>query len=272
MFILKNLIKNSFLPLIVRGRWILLSDTYRETQIPYMLTLLNAENSEIVLDAGCGSGQITCRLGGYVIGVDVNYEAIKVACERVDRLNHGPSFLVATLTHLPFKDKVFDKVLCSSVLQFIPSYRKALHEIKRVGKGVIVLNIPSHTPFLIVPSELERKIWHGFKAYHKFRLRSLVNTLREMGFGVDIMVCAPTLLYQFFYEVCILEASKICNNNSNRGAKQHSLIYVLFSIFRWILAFIDILLPRVNGTEFIIRAREIVSNQHLTISGYLERK
>ena len=51
-------------------------------------------------------------------------------------------YVCADATHLPFKDNSFDVVLCSEVLEHLDSPLKAIKELARASKKVIVLTFP----------------------------------------------------------------------------------------------------------------------------------
>ena len=66
---------------------------YREEQnlkIKSALRHLHLKESDIILDAGCGTGRITYRLveaGCNVVGVDFSKESLKVCRQRCSALN-----------------------------------------------------------------------------------------------------------------------------------------------------------------------------------------
>jgi ubiquinone/menaquinone biosynthesis C-methylase UbiE len=105
-----------------------------EWQSVYSTFELN--RNDLILDAGCGTGRLSERLnhlGCRVVGIDFSIESLKIHKRRTD------SKLVAgNLLCLPFKDKTFDKILCSQVLEHILEYDDAitlLRELKRVLKN-----------------------------------------------------------------------------------------------------------------------------------------
>ncbi len=77
-----------------------------------------------VLDAGCGGGRNLVYLlrNGYpVCGVDESAAAIAQVRELAASLAPGlppENFQVASLTEIPFPDRLFDAVICSAVLHF----------------------------------------------------------------------------------------------------------------------------------------------------------
>jgi len=104
------------------------------------------KNSKI-LDVGCGAGKMTKEVGdrGYeVYGMDFSYNMIRkadVTCKVNDKSR--VRFLQGDIESLPFKDSVFDVVLCLGVVTYLRSEKKALHEMSRVLKsgGTLILSI-----------------------------------------------------------------------------------------------------------------------------------
>ncbi|MFC1878528.1 class I SAM-dependent methyltransferase [Chloroflexota bacterium] len=82
-----------------------------------------------VLDAGCGRGRNTFALsdaGFDVYGCDFSQAAIGIAFGRARLQGAAPSFMVAELANLPYRQNVFAAVLCTHVLPYF--YR---HDIYR---------------------------------------------------------------------------------------------------------------------------------------------
>jgi SAM-dependent methyltransferase len=90
-----------------------------------------------VLDAGCGNGFITGHLRARecVIGLDRSAEAIKHVA--------GPAVL-GSIAQLPFADRQFEAVLCSEVLEHLPSplFEQAVAELSRVTERVLIVGVP----------------------------------------------------------------------------------------------------------------------------------
>lgn len=67
-------------------------------------------NSIVIVDAGCGEGFFTNRIGksknAIKIGFDISKEAIKLASKKT----HAISWMVADLNNIPVKDKCVDIV------------------------------------------------------------------------------------------------------------------------------------------------------------------
>ncbi|WP_287584752.1 class I SAM-dependent methyltransferase [Candidatus Borrarchaeum sp.] len=92
-------------------------------------------DTKVILDCGCGSGEISRRLStenNSVIAFDISKDSIVTA----KKFSKGKDieFLVGDLEHLPFKDTIFDLIFCVGVLHHFPDLLKAVNEIKRILK------------------------------------------------------------------------------------------------------------------------------------------
>jgi len=109
----------------------------QEPLISLILRLKNIKEKS-VLEIGAAKG-FMCKVlnnSGYkTIGIDVS--------EYVCKLSEGRVFR-ASLTHLPFKDKTFEIVICADVLEHIPYkiLRNHIGEIFRVSKRYVIVTLP----------------------------------------------------------------------------------------------------------------------------------
>jgi len=113
------------------------SQRYVEQSPLYELLKKLINKNNYVLEVGAAKGFITKRLieNGYQsIGIDVSKYIVPLSNNRV---------ILSSVTHIPFKDKTFDLVLCENVLEHIPYQILKLvpKELYRVCKSKIVVTI-----------------------------------------------------------------------------------------------------------------------------------
>jgi SAM-dependent methyltransferase len=114
----------------------------RRTRI--LLDYLDLHDGERVLDAGCGMGFYLAAMGSLrrlrLTGVDA--DADRLAWGRREQV--PADLLQADLSHLPFPDATFDKVLLSEVLEHLSDDAAGLRELSRVLKpgGVLAISVP----------------------------------------------------------------------------------------------------------------------------------
>jgi ubiquinone/menaquinone biosynthesis C-methylase UbiE len=105
------------------------------------INTLVGNNSERILDCGCGEGHLLAQLKGIKYGVDFSKASLKRARER----NPDARILEANIANLPFDDGFFAITTCSEVLEHIPDYQRAISEIIRVTRcgGRIIISVPN---------------------------------------------------------------------------------------------------------------------------------
>jgi ubiquinone/menaquinone biosynthesis C-methylase UbiE len=104
---------------------------YEEQIIP--LALEELAGRHIVLDVGCGDGQIARALakqGSSVLGIDPTQLHIDIAKERAG----GPTYLLGSATQLPVPDASQDAVVACLVFEHIDEVDAAIAEVARVLK------------------------------------------------------------------------------------------------------------------------------------------
>jgi len=155
----------------------------------------------LILDAGCGNGNLLMRampsLNANYVGTDFSKNMLGRAASRA-RDAKDALFLQSSVDQLPFKDRSFDRVICSGVLTCLPTIGDAavaLYEFQRVLKpgGVLVVdffNRMSH--FTIVRKHIFRESINPPEYVSPLAFRS---ELEDAGFevleyrGFDFKLC-----------------------------------------------------------------------------------
>lgn len=94
---------------------------------------------EMILDLGCGTGEITSRLvdlfpSAKAIGVDIIDAHLDLARQRYARFGERISFAHGDAFELGYPDHMFDLTVCRHVLQAVPDAPKILAEMVRVTR------------------------------------------------------------------------------------------------------------------------------------------
>ena len=138
---------------------------------------------KMILDFGCGSGHIWAEEDGQVIGIDLNLRRLKIARNRIQVVCCDGRFL-------PFRDRIFVRILADSVLEHIEGYQRALEEIKRVisedGQCMIIQPVDNDPLFFlarrVAGSWNQDKIQSKFTSGHLLRLMSRSFRIRSVNY------------------------------------------------------------------------------------------
>ncbi len=101
-----------------------------------------------ILDAGCGTGEITVRLAelfprARIVGVDVLDEHLERARERAGGYGDRVRFENRSVYELGYPSDAFDLVVCRHLLQAIPQTERVLRELLRVARSGGTLHLVS---------------------------------------------------------------------------------------------------------------------------------
>ena len=105
------------------------NELYEEEQIKKLKIIeqhIKVKKNDKLLDIGCGTGISTNYFKCKSIGIDNSKEMIK---------NGKGNLILAKAEYLPFKDKIFDIILCITSIHNFKNPKKALKEILRVKKS-----------------------------------------------------------------------------------------------------------------------------------------
>ncbi|MCS7120556.1 MAG: class I SAM-dependent methyltransferase [Nitrososphaerota archaeon] len=95
--------------------------------------------SDVVLDAGCGSGLLFPWLDGKVkviVGVDISRCLLRIAASRSGGSSGTETHLIlADASYLPIRKEIFDKIFAITLMQDVPEVDVVVEEIFRVAKN-----------------------------------------------------------------------------------------------------------------------------------------
>ena len=122
-------------------------ETPIEEVVKKLHEFLNIEETDKVLEIGCGAGTLAQYMKCDYIGVDFSRTSIKKCMEYFQQ----PA-IYAEANNLPFKDKYFDKCFAYGMFMYFPDKKytkQVIQEMIRVTKNMIFvgeLPIESHEP------------------------------------------------------------------------------------------------------------------------------
>ena len=181
------------------------------------LDRLHIQPGSKILDVGCGSGRHTCAVSRLenvmAIALDINFADVLEARKRLleekalgVQGNGIWGTMVADITALPFKNNVFDVVICSEILEHVPHQEAAVHEVTRVvkpGKDVVV-SVPRYLP--------ERICWALSSDYHNannghiriYKQKELIELLEMAGVKKWALHFAHSLHTPYWWLKCLV--------------------------------------------------------------------
>jgi len=128
-------------------------DELEERAERQFLEAVDAKPTDFVLDVGCGTGvnisKISRMVAG-IVGMDLSEEMLKRAERRITHeKNSNVRLELGDVTQMEFPSGTFDKVICTSVLQYLneDECKAGLREMVRVCKdgGIIVIHAKNQT-------------------------------------------------------------------------------------------------------------------------------
>ena len=161
---------------------------------------LDVKKGEMVLDAGCGTSNLSVRLenlGANVVGTDYSLEGLKIGKSK----SAGITLLMNDLNiNLPFKDCSFDKIVSCNTLYLLPtenlpSVYKEIYRVLKPGGKVVITNLTRE-----------------FKPYKIY-----FNHIREYSRKFGRLETAFSIIKLFIPTVKMFYYSSYIQKNSNHG-------------------------------------------------------
>lgn len=195
---------------------------------------INPQDGDKILEVGCGDGFYLHLLSNLGIklnltGADFDKRALESARKNLGR-KKIKLYLADLMKGLPFKDKTFDKIVMSEVVEHLPDDVKGLNEVKRVLKkgGTLVLTVPNHNyPFFWDPvnwilehffgTHIKSGFWAGIWNQH-LRLYSpeeAKKVVQKAGFSIKIVESVTHYSLPFNHNILNLAARMLYGGRMN---------------------------------------------------------
>ena len=105
--------------------------------------MLDIKKGERILDVGCGTGTTLVAangLGAHPFGMDFSIKGLQKAKHKID----SGSFVSGDAHLLPFKDNIFNAVICKDIMEHLSNDDIALREVNSVLKkdSLVVIYAP----------------------------------------------------------------------------------------------------------------------------------
>lgn len=149
----------------------------------YEIIMGMVEKQGLCIDIGCGSSKIIQNLPN-AIGMDLDLKKLRFLKDT------GRTLVKGDIHRLPFKNKVFDEVICSEVIEHIPKSRVELKELNRiiVDGGILILGTPDYASFWwnLIEWFYARILPNAYAEGHiaHYTYAELLRLLEESGFEV----------------------------------------------------------------------------------------
>lgn len=159
------------------------SDLYANTKYEIISNFLKSRPALKILNAGCGSGELSfllAALGHEVVGIDPATEYIELAKKNLpDALRERCQFFISTIENY-YSAERFDAIVSTDVLEHIENDRKAVVKLAGLLKvgGDLIITVPALPCLFGYHDEL---LGH-YRRYTKAGLRQLLGD----GLGLNI--------------------------------------------------------------------------------------
>lgn len=162
---------------------------------------LYLKDGGIILDAGCGNGPYSCYLSqrnnSFIVACDISPKMVTEAKKRIESEGNPNAvrFLASNLECLPFKDRTFDGIICSQVIEHLINDNIGLKEFHRILKpeGTLIISTDNRnnhiSRLLSFPVDAFKKIFMvkrtTWKYPHKdYKPEEFYTMLSKAGFNI----------------------------------------------------------------------------------------
>ncbi|MFH1447918.1 MAG: methyltransferase domain-containing protein [Candidatus Micrarchaeota archaeon] len=138
--------------------------------------------TDLVLDDGCGTGELAAQMPSEdVVGVDISMGM----CFRASKKMH--QVLNANSEQLPFRDCVFDAVICRGHLHHLPRPEKGISEVSRVLRegGKAIFSEPISSILSTLPRRISRNSGHFSETHKAFNRTEFLSMIEDSALKIS---------------------------------------------------------------------------------------
>jgi ubiquinone/menaquinone biosynthesis C-methylase UbiE len=160
----------------------------RELLRPFLCT------KHIVLDLACGTGRLLPFLAkscSEVVGLDFSGGMLAVS-KRKTKVFQNIHLVLGDAENLPFREGVFDEIVCSRAFKFFPSPLKALIEGRRCLKsgGRFILSLETSDPLWIkILLRLVPPTIRSFRYEWRYKKKDVLHLFEKAGLKIYFSTC-----------------------------------------------------------------------------------
>ncbi len=167
-----------------------------QKRLSYILNEIEILKSHLVLDVGCAGGLLSYFLlkhASKVYGIDVNHHIII----KSNGIVKG-KFICGDAIKMPFKSNSFDIVICSHLLEHIPSPFHCIKEINKISKPgakiIVIYPIELFRGFTCIPDVLLSG--QPLTSIRKIHLHKLsLSKMKNFVEGTDLKIIKHKIIF-----------------------------------------------------------------------------
>lgn len=199
--------------------------------------LVNRDKKGLLLDAASGEGALSVLLS------EMGFKVISCDLYRWDRSDIP--FVNADLNqHLPFKNEIFDYVVCAESLQYLENQHIVIREFERILKkgGYLIISVPNTLNIRSRLYFLRRGYFQNFKPFRScknnrkwdsfiYNIISFVEIyflLKENGLKLNSLTVS-SLRYRGLFSALILKAFYYIGMIFDKNPEKRDLLRILAS-------------------------------------------
>ncbi len=180
-----------------------------------ILNTISKYNFKTFIDIGGAEGY-TANLARKLFNAQVSSTDLSENACKMAKAIFDIDAIPADIHNLPFNDNEFDIVLCSETIEHVTDYKKAIIELLRITKNVLIITVP-HESEEMVAQTIKNKIPHGHINY--FDIHTL-DYIKDMGY---------TLKYEKTLSPILIVPRVIAEGFKKPDTKLHFKFYNFFT-------------------------------------------